>query len=182
MNANTATPDPELPGTDELLECLLVVARAHGELPTREAIMAGLPAEQARLSPALFERAAKRAHLSSRLVKSPLRQLKSGLLPAIALLQGKRACVVLELSEDRAQARVVYPDLPDSPVSVALDVLQAEYIGTAIYARPTHRFDARTPAVRKGRQGHWFWSVMAESRPLYVDVLFAAFLFLTLVP
>ena len=107
MNANTATPDPELPDTDELLECLLIVARAHGELPTREAIMAGLPAEQARLSPALFERAAKRAHLSSRLVKSPLHQLKSGLLPAIALLQGKRACVVLELSEDRAQARVM---------------------------------------------------------------------------
>jgi ATP-binding cassette subfamily C protein LapB len=173
---NPSTPATEATGTDELLECLLIVARAHGELPTREALMAGLPTEQARLSPALFERAAKRAHLSSRLVKTPLAQLKSGLLPAIALLQDKRACVILELSEDLAQARVVYPDLPDSPVSVALDELQAHYIGTAIYARPTHRFDARTPSVRKGRQGHWFWSVMAESRPLYVDVLFAAFL------
>ncbi len=176
MPMNPSTPATEATGTDELLECLLIVARAHGELPTREALMAGLPTEQARLSPALFERAAKRAHLSSRLVKTPLAQLKSGLLPAIALLQDKRACVILELSEDLAQARVVYPDLPDSPVSVALDELQAHYIGTAIYARPTHRFDARTPSVRKGRQGHWFWSVMAESRPLYVDVLFAAFL------
>jgi ATP-binding cassette subfamily C protein LapB len=165
-----------VPASDELLECLLIVARAHGELPTRDALMAGLPAEQARLSPALFERAARRTHLNSRLVKTPLSQLKNGLLPAIALMQDQRACVILDVNADRSEVRVVYPDLPDSPVMVALDALQAQYLGTTIYARPAHRFDARTPSVRQARQGHWFWSVMAESRPLYVDVLFAAFL------
>ncbi len=164
------------PAIDELLGCLLIVARAHGELPTRESVMAGLPAEQARLTPALFERAAKRAHLSSRLVKQPLSQIKDSLLPAIVLLQGKRACVVLGFSDDRSQLRVVYPELPDAPVTLAVDALAAEYLGTTIYARPTHRFDARTPQVRAGRSGHWFWSVIAESRPLYKDVLFAALL------
>ena len=164
------------PELDTLLECLLIVARAHGELPTREALLAGLPIEQARLSPALFERAAKRAHLSSRLVKSPLPTLKPDLLPAIALLQDKNACVILELNTQTHQARVVYPELPDSPVDVPLDDLEKNYLGSAIYARPSHRYDARTPTVRKGRHGHWFWSVMAESRPLYVDVLFAALL------
>jgi len=176
MNMPTDTAAAVSPATDELLECLLIVARAHGELPTRETIMAGLPAEDARLSPALFERAAKRARLSSRLAKTPLEQLKDGLLPAIALLKNKSACVVLELDEDRTQARVVYPDLPDSPVSIPVQELNELYIGTAIYARPSHRYDARTPEVRKTRQGHWFWSVMAESRPLYVDVMFAALL------
>jgi ATP-binding cassette subfamily C protein LapB len=162
--------------TDELLECLLIVARSHGESPTRETVMAGLPAQDARLSPALFERAAKRARLSSRLAKTPLEQLKDGLLPAIVLLQHKKACVLLGFNEDRSQAQVVYPELPDAPVSVPLDDLNAQYLGTTIYARPAHRFDARTPQVRKARQGHWFWSVMAESRPLYMDVLFAALL------
>ena len=164
------------PAIDELLACLLIVARAHGELPTRESVMAGLPAEQARLTPALFERAAKRAHLSSRLVKQRLPQIKDSLLPAIVLLQGKRACVVLAVSEDRSQMRVVYPELPDAPVDVAVDALATDYLGTTIYARPSHRFDARTPQVRTGRSGHWFWSVIAESRPLYKDVLFAALL------
>jgi ATP-binding cassette subfamily C protein LapB len=168
-----AASTPEL---DALLECLLIVARAHGELPTREALLAGLPIEQARLSPALFERAAKRAHLSSRLVKSPLVSLKPALLPAVALLQDQNACVILELNPEANEARVVYPEMPDAPVAVPLDELQAKYLGSAIYARPAHRYDARTPTVRKGRQGHWFWSVMAESRPLYVDVLFAALL------
>lgn len=172
MSTGTAS----APGNDDLLECLLIVARAHGELPTRQSIMAGLPAEQARLTPALFERAAKRAHLGSRMVQTALADLQDGLLPAIALMQDQKACVILELSEGGTEARVVYPELPDAPVVVALGVLQAQYLGTAIYARPSHRFDARTPMVHKGRQGHWFWSVIGESRPLYKDVLFAALL------
>jgi len=161
---------------DELLACLMIVARAHGEVPTREALMAGLPAEHARLTPSLFARAARRAHLSSQLVRSPLAQLKDALLPAIVLLQDERACVLLGFNADRSQARVVYPELGDAPVDVPVAKLAADYLGTAIYARPTQRFDARTPEVRAGRHDHWFWGVIAESRPLYRDVLLAAFL------
>ncbi|MGK2952423.1 MAG: type I secretion system permease/ATPase [Thiobacillus sp.] len=162
--------------SDELLQCLQIVARAHGEAPTRDALMAGLPAEHARLTPSLFARAARRAHLSSQLVQIPLPQLKDALLPAIVLLQDERACVVLGFNEDRSQARVVYPELGDAPVEVALADLEAHYLGSSIYARPTQRFDARIPEVRAGRHGHWFWGVIAESRPLYRDVLLAAFL------
>ena len=173
----TSQSDTLLPSTnDELLDCLLIVARAHGEIPTRDALMAGLPAEHGRLTPGLFARAARRAHLSSNLVRSPLAHLKTALLPAIVLLHNERACVLLGFNEDRSQARVVYPELGDAPVLVPLATLEADYLGTSIYARPTQRFDARTPAVRAGRHGHWFWSVIAESRPLYRDVLLAAFL------
>lgn len=161
---------------DELLACLLIVARAHGEAPTRDALMAGLPVDHYHLTPSLFARAARRAHLSSQLVRSPLTRLKDALLPAIALLHAERACVVLGFNEDRSQASVVYPELGDAPVQVPLAALEADYTGTSIYARPIQRFDARTPEVRSGRHGHWFWGVVAESRPLYRDVLLAAFL------
>ena len=161
---------------DELLQCLQMVARAHGELPTRDALMAGLPAEQGRLSPGLFSRAARRAHLSSQLVNCPLTQLKDALLPAIVLLRDERACVLLGFNEDRSQARIAYPELGDAPVEVPLAKLEADYLGSTIYARPTQRYDARTPEVRAGRHDHWFWGVIAESRPLYQDVLLAALL------
>lgn len=161
---------------DELLSCLLIVARAHGEASTPDALMAGLPVEHSRLTPGLFARAARRAHLSSHLVRTPLTRLKDALLPAIVLLHGERACVVLGFNDDRSQARVVYPELGDSPVQVPVAELEKDYAGTSIYARPTQRFDARTPQVRAGRHGHWFWGVIAESRPLYRDVLLAAFL------
>ena len=176
---NTETPQAlpaAKPTNDELLQCLQIVARAHGELTTRDALMAGLPAEHARLTPSLFARAARRAHLSSQLVRSPLQQLNEALLPAVVLLKDERACVLLGFNEDRSQARVAYPQLPDSPVDRPLRTLDADYLGTTIYARPTQRYDARTPEVRAGRHDHWFWGVIAESRPLYRDVLLAALL------
>ena len=161
---------------DDLLSCLLIVARAHGEVATSDALMAGLPAEHARLTPSLFSRAARRAQLSSQLVYSPLAQLNAALLPAIVLLQGERACVLLGFNADRSQARVVYPELEDAPVDIPLAKLTDDYLGSSIYARPNQRFDARTPVVRIGRHDHWFWGVIAESRPLYRDVLLAALL------
>ena len=167
---------PVLSAPDELLACLLIVARAHGEVLTRDAIMAGLPAEHQRLTPSLFVRAARRARLSSQLVRLDLAHLKDALLPAIALMDGEKACVVLGFTADRSGARVVYSELGDAPVTVPLVELDAAYTGMSIYVRPSLRFDARTPEVRAGRHGHWFWSVIAESRPLYRDVLLAALL------
>ena len=160
--------------SDDLLNCLLIVARAHGESLTRDAVMAGLPAAHARLSPGLLARAARRARLSCQLVRKPLDDLNDALLPAIMLLSGERACVLLGWNAQRTQAQVVYPDLPDSAVAVERQVLEAAYLGSAAYLRPVMRFDARAPEVRAGRHSHWFWSVIGENRQLYRDVLLAA--------
>jgi ATP-binding cassette subfamily C protein LapB len=105
-----------------------------------------------------------------------LSELKDALLPAIVLLRDERACVLLGFNEDRSQVRIAYPELADAPVEVPLTAIAADYLGSTIYARPTQRYDARTPEVRAGRHDHWFWGVIAESRPLYRDVLLAALL------
>ena len=57
---------------DELLGCLLVLARLHGRAISADGALAGLPLEQGRLTPTLFERAAHRAGLSSRIVRLPV--------------------------------------------------------------------------------------------------------------
>ena len=162
--------------SDELLSCLLIVAKAHGVPSTAEAVMAGLPAEQHRLTPSLFARAARRAHMSSRLVREPLTRVKDVLLPAVLLLKGERACVLLGWSDGRGEAVVVFPELGDAPVQVSRGALEADYLGTTVYVRPGQRFDARAPEVKAGRHGHWFWSVLAENHGLYRDVLLAALL------
>ena len=53
---------------DSLLDCLLRVARLHDRPITAAAATAGLPLEQQRLTPSLFERAARRAGRASKLV------------------------------------------------------------------------------------------------------------------
>ena len=159
---------------DPLLACLLLVARSHGLASTRDAVLAGLPLEGGRLTPALFARAARRAGLSSNVVRRAPEKLNPSLFPAILLLQGEQACVLLGWSEDGACARVVFPELGDAGVDVPRAELDARYAGFTIYARPVFRFDARAPEVRKVRRNHWFWGVIAENAALYRDVLLAA--------
>lgn len=161
---------------DDLLVCLQVIAKAHGDSASRDMLMSGLPVDNGRLTPRIFHRAAKRAHLNSRVVKLPLDGLNTALFPVILLLHDDHACVLLRIDVDQQQAEVVFPELPDAPVTIPLSELDARYSGSAIYARPVHRYDARTPSVRAGRHEHWFWSVVIESTPLYRDVLLAAFL------
>lgn len=176
-SAADASPSPEPAGhrgTDALLGCLLVVARTHGQSVTADTVLAGLPLERGRLTPALFERAAHRAGLASRIVRQALDHIEPALLPAVLLLQGEQACVLLACDAATGTCEVVFPELGDSTVALTVDELRARYAGVTVYARPQHRFDARTPQIKGTRAGHWFWSVMAENRRLYRDVLVAA--------
>ena len=166
------------PGTDndELLECLLILARSHGEAVSADAVLAGLPLEQGRLTPALFERAARRAGLSSRVVRQPLAALKAELFPVVLLQQGNRACLLVGRSADGRSVELVHPEIGEAALWLPIEQVEPGYSGRAIYARPRLRFDARSPEVSSGRHGHWFWSVIADNRALYRDVLLAAFL------
>lgn len=161
---------------DSLLESLIMIAKAHGSRLTREAAIAGLPTRDGRLTPALFERAARRAGLSTRVVKRDPRQLRDDLLPAVLLLENEEACVLVGWNDDRTVARIVYPDLAETRVDVPWSRLKEIHEGVAIYARPTFRYDSRSPEVSKRVGGHWFWSVIRENRGLYRDVLIAAFM------
>jgi len=159
---------------DPLLESLLLIARSHGAQLTRDAAMSGLPASDGRLTPSLFDRAARRAGLSSRIVQRDPRHLRDELLPAVLLLEGDEACVLVGWNEDRSVASIVYPELGESRSDVSWPQLKSMYSGWAIYARPSFRMDARSPEVSKDSSGHWFWSVIGENRGLYRDVLVAA--------
>ncbi|PSJ20637.1 type I secretion system permease/ATPase [Halomonas sp. ND22Bw] len=156
---------------DELLECLQSIALAHEHDVSADALTAGLPLEEGRLTPGIFPRAAARAGLSARIVRSRLVQLNPALFPAVLLLEPGRACVLLALDLKARRARVIFPELGEAETEVDLDGLQASYSGQAIYVRPRFRFDARGPEVERKRDRHWFWGVIRENRRLYRDVL-----------
>ena len=136
---------------DELLECLQTIALIHDHAATAETLTAGLPLEEGRLTPAVFPRAASRAGLTARIVKSRLVQLNPALLPAVLLLEPGRACVLMALDLKARRARVVFPELGEAETEVGLDGLQSSYGGQAIYVRPRFHFDARGPEVNKQR-------------------------------
>ncbi len=169
---------PDLPRerepSDSLVESLILIARTHGLQFTRDAAMAGLPVADGRLTPALVGRAAQRAGLTTRIVRHDPRALKDDLLPAILLLKDNEAWVLAGWNADRSVAKVIDPELGDALIEVPLKRLKERYAGRAIYVRPEFRLDARGPRVSREREGHWFWRVIGENRPLYRDVLVAA--------
>ena len=161
---------------DTLLECLLVIVKAHGGTISRPAAVDGLPLVDNRLTPSLFQRAAKRAGFTSKVVGTPLDRLNPALFPVVLLLKEAQACVLLAWQDEGKTARLIFPELGDAEALLPRAELAERYAGHAILARPKFRFDARTPEVGQVKHRHWFWGTLADNAPLYRDVLLAAFM------
>jgi ATP-binding cassette subfamily C protein LapB len=166
--------DPRSTHDDPLLDCLVELTRVHGVPATAQALSSGLPLVDQRLTPALLPRAAARAQLSARVVKRTIAEIPADLLPAILLLHGERACLLLEMREGKYL--ISHPELGAGAVEISADELALDYAGMACLVRPQFKFDARSPEVNKVRGRHWFWSAIFENRRLYRDALLAALL------
>ncbi|KAB2919077.1 MAG: type I secretion system permease/ATPase [Dechloromonas sp.] len=161
---------------DPLLDCLVELTRIHGRPNTRAALVAGLPLENGVLTPSLFARAASRSGLSAKLVRRALERIDEVLLPAVLLLKGDEACILLGWDDSGENARLLFPETGQGSVVLGRAELLARYAGVAIFARPHFRFDRRTPQVGQVKLRHWFWGALAEQLPVYRDVLAAALL------
>lgn len=159
---------------DTLLESLLLVALEHGRTTSRDAVLAGLPLQNGRLTPSLMPRAAERAALSIRFARSRLTEIQSEVLPLIALLKDETAVVVLAFDSARSIVRLREPAGGRGDVEWTLEQFEQRSDGSLILVRPDFQFDARAPEVGKHRHRHWFWSVIRDNRALYRDALGAA--------
>ncbi len=161
---------------DPLLDCLVELTRIHGRPSTAAALTAGLPLENGVLTPSLFARAAGRAGLSAKVVRRPLEQISSALMPVVLLTENNQACVLLGWDDEGETARLLFPESGQGSVSLSKKDLLAQYLGIAIFARPHFRFDKRAPQVGEVKLRHWFWGALSEQWPAYRDVLAAALL------
>ncbi len=161
---------------DTLLDCLMLLCQLNDVAMTRDALTSGLPLRNGKLTPLLFKRAAERANLVSKIIKKPLKAIHTEFLPAVLLLAGDEACVLLGWDTNRQSARVIFPELGDAEVFISAAELADRYIGYTLTAKLKFVFDERTPAVGKVRIRHWFWSALADNRKVYSDVMVAAFL------
>ena len=160
---------------DALLQCLLMVCRFHGGGTTAAAVCGGLPLKEGRLTPDLFERAAARVGLTSKIVYRNVADIEPALLPAVVMLKGDNACLLSGWDATGAIAHVVYPEHNEALVNVPRERLAASASGEIIICRPRFRFDARAPRVGVSVRGHWFWDAIRANMPIYRDVLLAAF-------
>ncbi|MCU7873681.1 MAG: type I secretion system permease/ATPase [Candidatus Thiodiazotropha sp. (ex Lucinoma borealis)] len=161
---------------DPLLDCLVFLTRFYGTTHSHEALRAGLPLENNRLTPELFLRAAERAELSARVVRRPLKKISSLVLPAVLLLKGRQSCILMENNKGSDLLTIVQPESGEGSHQISREALEQEYAGYAIFIRAEHRFDDRSPEVLRLRSRHWFWGTLVKSWRIYRDVLVSSLL------
>ena len=160
---------------DSLLDCLAFICRLYGVATSKDALIAGLPLRDGKMTPALLKRAAERVNLAVTIFKKPLNEIRPEFLPAILLLQDEQACVITKLDPAKNQAGVIFPELGEAEVMMPLTELEARSLGYHIVAKLKYVFDQRAPSVGKVRLQHWFWGSLAENSRIYRDIMVAAF-------
>ena len=169
----TDTPAPAAEAlSDPLAACLAQAARLLGQPMSAQALVAGLPVDAAGLSPALFARAAERAGLTARTIEIALARFPKLSLPAVLLLNGRNACVLIARGED--VAKIVTAEGMEKTLPLA--ELALDYTGTAMAVGRAVRFEAGTGSERILASHHWFWGTLARAWPLYGEVAAASVL------
>ena len=159
----------------ELMDCLLLAATLEGRPTSAPAVSSGLPLENGRLTPKIFNRAANRAGLASLMLQRSLEDIPLEVLPAILLTTDGKALVLSGLDTALNLAFLTNP-VTQEQTQADLKELQTIYSGKVFYLRPMQQFDSRTPKIHQEKGAHWFWDVLRSSSKIYRDVLLASFL------
>ena len=87
MDSETEKLAKSVKTTDDLLECLIILTEIDHRPFSADALCAGLPLVDNRLTPELFLRAAKRIDLNSQLVQRSIADIPAQVLPSVLLLK-----------------------------------------------------------------------------------------------
>jgi ATP-binding cassette subfamily C protein LapB len=159
---------------DPLLSCLVFLTAHFGHAKSAQAITAGLAYDEKNMGPNLFCEAAEKVGLKSKVVfRDKLKKIPAPVLPAVLVLKGGQACVLLKVSADEHNAVIWSPETA-AERSVKLTDLKQSYTGYAIFVHPRPEFtDADAPHAQDANR-HWFWGPMWEVREIYWKVGAAA--------
>ncbi|MBO9685076.1 type I secretion system permease/ATPase [Roseateles chitosanitabidus] len=173
------------PAIDPLLQCLAWLTQHHGRARSVDSLRAGAPVEGA-LSPDQAIRLMREAGYNAGLLRKGIEEINPLLLPAVLLLNGGDACVLVRRLEDDPAAggvryEVVFPG-PEAASCVAPAAeLDQEYSGFILAVTPQEVSQAR-PISGKGEQpllqpdSHWLFGTLRRFIPYYRSAMLAALL------
>lgn len=167
-------PDPaDVDFDPPLIECMAGLFRIHGKPVSTRLLVAGLPKTSGSLHPSAVIRAAQAAGMRAKTVyRKNLGQISPLTLPCILLLQDDKACILQEMTDKTAT--VLFPENNMEPRSVARAVLEADYTGYAIFAKPEAKLDKRASNIKLLQTKRWFWGTLFHFLPIYKHVFGAS--------
>jgi len=162
---------------DTLLESLLFLSKFHKRAASAESLISGLAIHGSVMSPAMFIKSAKRVGLVAKPVKRKVEKIENMSLPAVALFNTNKACVILNVNVQKNQITVIIPDLSLGEITISLDDFKKEYSGNLLIIKPTYNFENRVDKdVKVYESKRWFWGTMKKNLKIYYLVILAAIL------
>lgn len=158
---------------DPLLECLVTLSHHYHKPLTAEVLIDGLPLKNNVLTPDLFPRAAAKAALAAKVTERKLLDISPMLFPVVLLTVDNGACILRERQDDEF---IVEQPESGGVQRYSLEELRKIYTGVVIFVRPEYKVGSESSRSLDGREGHWFWSTIWRSLPIYRDVFVASFL------
>lgn len=171
--------------SDPLLLCLVALTKINNKPASAEALVEGLPfdpkEEKKRLfsinsSKSNFSRAAGRAGYDSSLQQRPLASIPALVLPVILLLRNDNACVLTRIFPEEGRAIVIFPTIDDSPMEIALDELEEEYLGYVFFLRRRYEGFGQDTLINEQRlvgNKNWFFGTLYRFKDIYIRVILA---------
>ncbi len=166
---------------DALAHALSWLTRHHGRERTAESLLSGLAVSQ-RIGPDQAVRALREAGFNAALVQRPLAELNALLLPAVLLLQGGDACIVVARKDGAGAATrydIVMPGREHHALVASESEVVGEYTGIALVATPqlqTTSGNSEDAALLRDPAQHWLWGTLGRFVPYYRAALLAALL------
>lgn len=162
---------------DTLLESLLFLSKFHKRVASAESLTTGLAMHGSVMTPAMFIKSAKRIGLICKPVKRTVDEVANMSLPAVALLQNNKACVVLNIDSYKNEITLILPAVSLGEIKISLDDFQKQYNGNLIIIKPAYNFENRVEQnVLVYEAKKWFWSTMKKNLKIYYLVILAAIL------
>lgn len=168
-------PASEKTTEDPLLDCLVLLSEHYGNPCSGEALLVGLPLNNAQLTPELFSQAASRIGLVAKLLRKPLETLSPLVLPCILLLNNKKACILREIIPNQDKVIIQLPE-NGGESEIAISEFNNIYTGYAFLVKQQYRGDKSIDVNFIEQKGHWLWSLVKDASPIYRDALLASIL------
>jgi ATP-binding cassette subfamily C protein LapB len=160
---------------DTLLESLLFLSKYHKRVASAESLVSGLAIHGSVMSPSMFIKSGKRIGLIAKPVKRTIEHIENMSLPAVALLNTNKACVVLNVDLSKNQITVILPEVSLGEITVSLNDFRKDYSGNLLILKPAYNFENRVQKdVKVHESKKWFWSTMKKNLKIYYLVILAA--------
>ncbi len=171
---------------DPLLLCLVTLTKIDKKPASAESLVEGLPFDPAEEKKRLFSlnssnsnfsRAAGRAGFQSTLQERPLSTIPSMVLPVILLLKGDSACVLTEIHPEENRAVVILPSVDDTPMEIALDALEEDYLGFVFFLKRQYDGIIQNNLMNEQElkiNKNWFFGTLFRSKDIYIRVIIAS--------